>query len=81
MQSFASSLLNFSCIPMGDISIGIVYIALAAGSLCAPAVITRAGPRACMVYCSLAYSTFALSVTYIVLPVVLVTSLAIGFFG
>ena len=24
VQSFASSLLNFSCIPMGDISIGVV---------------------------------------------------------
>lgn len=81
VQSFASSLLNYSCLPLGDISIGLVYLALAVGSLFAPSVIATVGPRVCMVYGSLAYSAFAVSVAYVVLPVVFVSSLAIGFFG
>lgn len=34
-----------------------------------------------MVYTSLAYTVYALSVSYIVLPVVLIASVCIGFFG
>ena len=44
-QSFASSLLNFKCLPVGEISIGVIYLFLAAGSLVAPSVVGRYGPR------------------------------------
>jgi len=80
-QSFASSLLNFDCVPLGEISIAVIYASLALGSLVAPKVIERFGVWGCMVYSSLAYSIFACSVAYIVLPVVLVTSMCIGFLG
>ena len=80
-QSFASSLLNFDCIPLGTISIAVIYAALATGSLVAPAIIARWGVWRCLVYTTLAYCAFACSVSYIILPVVLLSSVFIGFFG
>jgi MFS family permease len=81
IQSFASSLLNFQCVPIGDISIGLIYAAGALTSLFAPTIVGRYGPRACMLYSSIGFVLFAASVAYIVLPVVIVASIALGICG
>eukprot|EP00038_Savillea_parva_P025857 m.49843 g.49843 ORF g.49843 m.49843 type:complete len:565 (+) comp7172_c0_seq2:499-2193(+) len=80
-QSFASSLLNFTCVPLGDISIGVVYLVGALGALIAPALVGRWGTRACMVLSSLVFIMYTASVTYIALPAVVVTSLGLGMAG
>ena len=77
-QNFATSLLNLPCLPVGSISIGSIYAALAVSSLVAPVVIRRLGDRAAMILTSLAYSTYVLSVSDIITPVVLLTSIMIG---
>ena len=45
VQGFASTLLNFSCVPLGDISIGVIYFCFAVASLGAPGVIEKWGVK------------------------------------
>lgn len=80
-QNFATSLLNLSCLPIGSISIGSIYAALAISALVAPVVIRKFGERMAMIVTSMAYWSYVLSVSYIVTPVVLLTSINIGLCG
>ena len=58
-----------------------MYLTGSVGALCGPAVIERVGNAKTMLFTSLAFPIFAASVSYVVLPVVLVTSLLLGFCG
>ena len=80
-QNFATSLLNLPCLPVGSISIGSIYAALAISALVAPAVIRKVGERMAMIVTSMAYWSYVLSVSYIITPVVLLTSINIGLCG
>ena len=51
-QNFATSLLNLPCLPVGSISIGSIYAALAVSSLIAPWVIRKLGERMAMILTS-----------------------------
>eukprot|EP01052_Picozoa_sp_SAG31_P029218 SAG31_NODE_2887_length_4948_cov_3.419468_1_plen_329_part_00 len=80
-QNFATSLLNLPCLPVGSISIGSIYAALAVSSVLAPVIIRKLGDRMAMIVTSLAYSTYVVSVSYIITPVVVLTSINIGLCG
>ena len=80
-QNFASTLLNLPCLAVGDISIGIIYLMLSMSAVCASAVIRRTGEKKVLVYCSAVYALYVLSVSYIVSPVVFVTSVVLGLCG
>lgn len=80
-QNFATSLLNLPCLPVGSISIGSIYAALAISALVAPVAIRKFGERMAMIVTSMAYWSYVLSVSYIITPVVLLTSINIGLCG
>jgi hypothetical protein len=80
-QNFATSLLNLPCLPVGSISIGSIYAALAISALVAPVFIRKFGERMAMIVTSMAYWSYVLSVSYIITPVVLLTSVNIGLCG
>lgn len=73
-QNFATSLLNLPCLPIGSISIGSIYAALALSALLAPVAIRAVGERTAMIITSLAYAMYVLSVSYIVTPVARLSS-------
>lgn len=80
-QNFATSLLNLPCLAVGSISIGSIYAALAISALVAPVVIRTFGERMAMIVTSMAYWSYVLSVSYIITPIVLLTSINIGLCG
>jgi len=81
VQSFATSLLDTKCLPLGSISIGSIYFFLAISATTAPYFITRFGAVRSMVVAAIAYPAFIASVVYVVSPVVLLCSMAIGICG
>jgi MFS family permease len=80
-QNFASLLLNLPCLPIGSISIGVIYFFLAISASGASAVIRRAGEKKVLLLSAITYIAYTLSVSYIVAPVIAVTSIALGVGG
>ena len=80
-QNFANTLLNLPCLPVGSISIGVIYFFLGLSAIGAPAVIRKYGEKRVLLLSTITYVAYVLSVAYIVVPVVAVTSIALGFGG
>lgn len=81
VQTFATSLLDTKCMPLGSISIATVCFCLAISATTAPFFISRWGAVRSILIAAIAYPAFIASVVYVVSPVVLLCSVAIGIGG
>ena len=80
-QQFATTLLNFPCMPLGSISMGLLYGTLSVASIFAPLICRRWGLRNTIIISSVAYFTYVGSLVWVVSPLVLLTSIFIGILG
>jgi hypothetical protein len=80
-QQFATTLLNFACLPLGSISMGLLYLTLSTTSIVAPLVVRRWGLRTTIFVSSLTYGAYVASFIWVFSPAVLLGSVTIGVFG